>query len=131
MAVSLGTTDTIAALYGLYLVAAGVGLMREPGLADRIMRAMIDQPVLGFLTGIMTLALGGTIVAVHNQWTGVVAVIVSLLGWAALIEGIAMLAIPGPFIEFFARMNFTPGFVRAVSAVAILCGAALLLVTLT
>jgi uncharacterized protein YjeT (DUF2065 family) len=128
---SIGVTNTIAALYGLYLVAAGIGLMRDPGLADRIMRALLDSPVLAYLTGILAFGLGGTVVAIHNQWTGVVPIVVSLLGWAALIEGVLMLAMPGAFIGFFARLNFTNSFVRAISMAAILCGAILLYVALT
>jgi uncharacterized protein YjeT (DUF2065 family) len=130
MAASIGVTNTIAALYGLYLVAAGIGLARDPGLANRIMRVLLDEPAISYLTGILALALGGTIVAVHNQWTGVVPVIVSLLGWAVLLEGVLMLAMPGAFIRFFARLNFTDAFVRAASLAAILCGAILLYVAL-
>lgn len=130
MIASIGLTNMLALLYGLYLVAAAIGLLRQPQLVDAITKSMLADPFLVFLVGIFTLALGGTVVAIHNSWAGPVSVIVTLFGWAALVEGLLMLAIPGPFLKIFADLKFTPSAIRAISGVCILVGAILIVVAL-
>jgi hypothetical protein len=103
------TTATIltlhlAVLIGLYELAAGLA-----GLTGRISwAAMLDEfdrsPALTFVTGFMTFAIGGTVILVHCIWTDLLAVIVSLIGWIALAEGLLLMIMPGPLIAFSRRL---------------------------
>ena len=58
-----------------------------------------DNTTLGFITGVFTFALGAFIISLHNIWTNPLAIIVSLIGWAALIEGLLFLAVRKPFMR--------------------------------
>lgn len=120
------TTETLAALIGLYFCAAGTGLLVERNNATELMRALIAQPVLGFLGGIIAFAIGGAIVGVHNNWDSLLAGIVSLVGWMCLLEGALMLACRKWFLGLFARLALSSQIVTMFALGTIAAGAALL-----
>jgi hypothetical protein len=74
----------------------------------------------------MTFVIGGVLILAHNIWTDPIAVIVSLIGWVALIEGLLIMVIPRPLLGLSRRLVTNQ---RAVSAFAIVVGA--LLITLS
>ena len=88
----LNTTEILAALIGLYFFAAGIGLLVERNGISQLYQGLTDQPMLGYIAGILAFVVGGTIVAVHNQWDGLLQGFVSLVGWICLIEGALVLA---------------------------------------
>ena len=52
-----------------------------------------------WVIGASALALGLTMVTVHQYWRGAAAVIVSLLGWLVVLRGVLLLALPSAFIS--------------------------------
>ena len=115
-------------LIGLYELVAGIA-----GLTGRIdWRAMTDEfmssPSLSFVTGFMVFVLGGVMIMNHHHWTDLLAIIVSLVGWIALIEGIVMMLAAKPVLIFFRPLI---GSQRAVSLFAILFGIILIALGLT
>lgn len=103
----MDTTSTFASLIGLYFVAAGIGLLIDRDLPRRVIAELRDQAVLGFLGGIVAFVVGGTIVAVHNDWSGWLAGFVSLVGWAALAEGVLILAFRKWFLGLFSGFDLS------------------------
>ena len=57
--------------------------------------------------------LGAVLVAVHNQWNGPLAVIVSLISWGAFIEGVLMLAARRPFLDIVGRIPTSAKMMKA------------------
>jgi hypothetical protein len=104
MATATILTLHLAVLIGLYELAAGLA-----GLTGRVdWAALLDEfgrsPALTFVTGFMAFAIGGTLILVHCLWTDLLAVIVSLIGWIALAEGLLLMVMPGPFLAFSRRL---------------------------
>ena len=122
----MATTEILAALIGRYFCAAGTGLLVERSSATELVRALIAQPVLGFLGGIIAFAIGGAIVGVQNRWDGLLAGIVSLVGWMCLLEGALMLACRQWFLGLFARLVLSSQIVTIFALGTIAAGAALL-----
>ena len=120
------TTETLAALIGLYFCAAGTGLLVERNSAAELARALVEQPVLGFLGGIIAFAIGGAIVGVHNDWHTLLAAIVSLVGWMSLLEGALMLACRKWFLGLFARLTLSSQVVTTFALGTIAAGVVLL-----
>ena len=57
--------------------------------------ALIRSPPLVLLAGVFAVAVGLGVVVGHNVWSGgALPVVVTLVGWAALIKGFALLALP-------------------------------------
>ncbi|MEO8546810.1 MAG: DUF2065 domain-containing protein [Sphingomicrobium sp.] len=118
----------LAVLIGLYEFSAGLA-----GLTGRISwAAMLDEfersPALTFVTGFMAFAIGGTLVLVHCIWTDLLAVIVSLIGWIALAEGLLLMIVPGPLLAFSRRLV---GNQKLVSLIAAAFGLILIALGLT
>lgn len=88
------TTLYLAKLMGAYSLFAAAWLMwrREAalGLVDRIS----NDPVFESMIGMLRLGVGLAIVLGHNRWGGVLEALVSLIGWIALMSGIATMFLP-------------------------------------
>ena len=56
------------------------------------MKAIIQDPPLLFIAGLMGVTAGVAIVLAHNVWSGgALPVIVTLFGWSSLIKGVLLL----------------------------------------
>jgi len=128
MTTAIPLTLHLLVLIGLYELAAGIA-----GLTGRIdWREMTEEfvrsPSLSFVTGFMVFAIGGVMIMNHHHWTDPLAVVVSLIGWIALIEGIAMMIAAKPLLIFFRPLI---GSQKAVSLFAALFGIILIALGLT
>jgi len=57
--------------------------------------ALVHNPPLLFLAGVIAITIGLAMVLGHNVWTdGAVPVIVTLVGWSTLIKGLLLLFLP-------------------------------------
>ena len=115
-------TELIALFFGLYCMAAGIGMISEWRGFATMMDDLRDNTTLGFIVGIFTFTLGAFIVSVHNIWTNPLAVAVSLIGWAALIEGLLFLAVRKPFMRAVSIIPFTAKTMIPYGIFAILIG---------
>lgn len=125
------TTDILTALIGLYFLAAGTGLLRDRAGALRMIADLKTQPVVGYLAGLFTFVLGGALVAVHNDWSTLQSGFVSLIGWAALIEGVLLLSFRDKFLSAFDGMFSSDSVLKTMALVVMALGAVLLFVALT
>lgn len=115
-------------LIGVYELAAGIA-----GLTGRIdWLKMLDEfersPALTFVTGFAAFAIGAAINLAHHHWTDLPAIIVSAIGWIAIIEGVMLMVCPKPLLRF------SRGLVRNQKLISILAagiGLALILLGLT
>ncbi len=118
----------LAILIGLYEAAAGIaglsGRIRWTDLIDEFDRS----PALTFMTGFVVFAIGAAMVLVHTSWTDPLAIVVTLIGWAALAEGLLILVLPGPLLALFRPLV---RFQRGISLAALLFGAVMLIAGLT
>lgn len=123
---SYSVTQAIAALIGLYMLAGGAGMLAERDVWSKVIEGIADSPALGYLAGIIAFVVGAAIVAVHNRWGTPLEIVVSLVGWVGLIEGVLMLAVRRPFTRFFAELAPSQTVVRAIAAIIIVIGLVLL-----
>jgi hypothetical protein len=90
------TTIYLGRLLGLYMVAMSVGML----VNHRRTMAAIDEmsrsgPWMLF-SGMVAIAVGLAVVLGHEVWTGgALPVLVSAMGWAALLKGLTLLLVPG------------------------------------
>ncbi|MGD8767372.1 MAG: hypothetical protein PVJ24_05360 [Methyloceanibacter sp.] len=96
---NMTVTQLLAAFVGLYMIAAGIGFLRDSNAYAKMLREFRDDTALGFTTGAFVLALGAGMVAVHNDWTGPLAIVVSVIAWWTLIKGFCLLAIRDRFLR--------------------------------
>ena len=113
---------------GLYMIVVGIGGLIAPSRWRAMMDDLERSPGLVMTLGFPVFAIGTALVLIHSIWTDPLAVIVSLIGYAALIEGALLLAIPAPLIRIG---RWSPNFTRAWAAVSIVLGILLFLAGLT
>ena len=118
----------IALFVGLYALAAAVGELRAPNTWWMMLKEFERSPVLRFVTGLVTLALGAAIYLVNpwrpDDW---LAVTVSVLGGVAVAEGLLILAAGDRFVTIgrmlIGRAGRTwGGFYALLGVAAVLAG---------
>ena len=128
MATTTVTTLHLAILIGLYLVAAGLGGLadgaRWPDMIDDLERS----PGLLYLLAALAFGAGALIVWAHHHWTDPLAVVVTLIGFGALAEGLLLLAFPKAWLALARPLV---AHLRALAIASLLLGALLLLAGLT
>jgi hypothetical protein len=91
----MSTTIFLGRLLGLYLVAISLGMLvnRRRTLATLDEMARSDPWML--FSGMVATAAGLAVVLTHNLWSGgALAIAVTIVGWAALLKGVALLLVP-------------------------------------
>jgi len=88
------TSKTIAGLIGPTLVIIAASMLLNigsfPALAEQVSR----DPALIFVSGILLLVAGLAIVRVHNRWTNGWPVLLTVLGWLAVVSGVGRMLFP-------------------------------------
>jgi hypothetical protein len=117
------TSKTIAGLIGPTLVAIALGMLFNlasfPALAEQVSR----EPALIFLSGVLLFVAGLAIVRVHNVWSGGWPVLVTILGWLALVGGLIRILLPTRLAEIAAGFAQNTGLITASGIVLLVIGA--------
>lgn len=122
------TTLVLAVVIGLMSLASGIGGLVDPRRWAAIFDELDRSPGLVLAMAILAYSFGAVVVAIHNIWTDPLSVIVSVIGWASLVEGTLLLAVPATYLGFARRLM---SYARAWAIFAILLGTALLAAGLT
>ena len=128
MTTAIPLTLHLLVLIGVYELAAGIA-----GLTGKLdWTALLDEfersPALTFVTGFAAFAVGAAINLGHHHWTDPLAIIVSAIGWIALIEGVMLMVCPK------ALLRVSRGIVRNQKLISILAagiGLVLIVIGLT
>jgi vacuolar-type H+-ATPase subunit I/STV1 len=85
----------LSKLIGLYCILIGLSLMTRGQATVETVTALLQNPVMTLILGVITLAAGLAMVLAHNIWAGgALAVVVTLVGWMALIKSLFFLFLP-------------------------------------
>ena len=92
-------TIFLSRLIGLYCILAALSMMTHRQATLESVTALLHNPSMIFIVGIIILAGGLAMVLAHNIWSrGALAVVVTIVGWIALIKGLFFLFLP-PEVE--------------------------------
>ncbi len=123
---TLSITEMLAAFIGLYMVAAGTGLLTDRDGYATVIGDLRENTALGIVTSLFVFVLGAVIVVLHNVWTDPLTILVSLFGWGALIEGLVMLAFRRPFLRLVGAVPLTATTMVIFGVFSMLLGTVLL-----
>ena len=117
------TSKTIAGLIGPTLVAIAAGMLLNlssfPALAEQVSR----DPALIFVSGILLFVAGLAIVRAHNLWTGGWPVLVTVLGWLAILSGLVRIFFPTGLAAIAGEIAQSTGLITAGAIVFLVLGA--------
>jgi hypothetical protein len=101
-------SDTqILTIAGLVYLAVWISSLTEPSRMKNLIRSLSDNDALAFISGVFTAILGYLIVITHNVWAWQWTVVVTFIGWAALVKGLWLVAAPRSMLAF--SKTFTSG----------------------
>ena len=88
-------TIFLSRLIGLYCILVIPSMVLQRQATVGWMTALFHNPSLVWVLSVITLTIGLAMVLAHNVWSGgALAVVVTLVGWAALIKGLLFLFLP-------------------------------------
>ncbi len=92
-------TIFLSRLIGLYCIVIAVSMMTRRQATVETVTALLQNPSMMLIVGIITLAAGLAVVLAHNIRSGsALVVVVTLVGWITLIKSLFFLFLP-PEIE--------------------------------
>lgn len=91
-------TDILLRVFGLYYLAAGIGLFTDPEAFAKIGEEIRDSALMRLLSGLLALTFGAVVLALHDDWSSWKAGLVTAIGWAGLAKGMMILALPTPYL---------------------------------
>ena len=101
-------TVYLARLIGLFTVLLIAALLSHGG--TMIESAIADKPLM-FTYAIISLALGLALILGHNEWSGALPVVVTLVGWLILAKGLVLLYLaPDALSGMYGRMQYSEHF---------------------
>ena len=113
----------LAKLIGLTYVLFALGALARPRVIPRILRDFNSNSFTTLIAGMMALVIGLAMVISHNVWEGSWRVLITLMGWAALLKGVAYIFIPSSIMGTAESLLNTPVKARVVLIIALLFGA--------
>ncbi|MFV9636601.1 hypothetical protein [Mycobacterium neumannii] len=80
---------------------------------DHVAGDLFENAALPWMLGAMMLAMGLVVIAFHQYWYSVTAVLVSLFGWFVALRGLGLMAFPSAIQEGATDATSSPGLLLA------------------
>jgi len=88
-------TIFLSRLIGLYCIVIALSMMTSGQATVETVTALLQNPSMTLILGVITLAAGLAMVLAHNIWSGsTLVVVVTLVGWMALVKSLFFLFLP-------------------------------------
>lgn len=97
MEISIFVAQILAIMY----LAIGLGMLFSPTHYLKMYQEMLKDAVAAYLGAFMAFIIGFLLVKYHNIWEYSWIVIITILGWGALIKGVLLFVAPKPFVNIF------------------------------
>jgi len=88
------TDAQIFQVLGIVYLAVGVGIIINPDFYKKLVTDFMESPPAIYLGGIAALIIGYLLVTFHNTWDKDWSVIITIIGWVALIKGLFLIVLP-------------------------------------
>ncbi|MBU1808991.1 MAG: hypothetical protein KJ661_05490, partial [Candidatus Omnitrophica bacterium] len=97
---TMDSSTFIARIFGLYYLIIGVGIIFNRKAFQQLLDDFCKSAALVFFGGLFALVVGLAIVLTHNIWVADWTVLITILGWGALLKGIWLIVFPGTVFKF-------------------------------
>ena len=91
----------VAQVLAVVYLSVGVGMLLDKAYYKKLFSEVFSDHLGMYLGGIMALVAGVALVSYHNVWSQDWTVLVTIIGWLALIKGVMLLAFPSVFMKQF------------------------------
>ena len=95
----MNTTLFLAQLFGVLFIAVGLGMLLNQKHYGSMIRSVLKSDATLYFGGAGSLTVGFLILSVHQGWGSISEVMITTIGYAALIKGILLIVFPGVFSD--------------------------------
>src|SRR5690242_3019597 len=96
---TMTSTILLSQVFGLYFIIVGAAIVIRRRYFLPVFGAFIEERLTRAIVALIELLAGLFLVVMHNDWSSMPAVIISLLGWITTVEGSAYLLLSDEFVE--------------------------------
>ena len=89
----------IAQIFAIAYVLLGLGMIINGAYYKKTFDSLLKNSGLMFFGGVMALVVGFLIIRVHNLWVKDWTVLITIIGWLALIKGAVLLLAPKALVD--------------------------------
>lgn len=89
----------VAKIVTLIYIPLGIAMISGQLKAKEMFASYEKSPVLTLFVGIFAVIAGTFIVSYHNIWVKSWPILITLLGWIGVIEGVLFIAFPKPMLK--------------------------------
>jgi len=119
------TTLILARILGAFILITGAGLLIHRRTVGEILDRFRDDTVLGWIVAVFELVAALILVAIHNDWSNPLAIVVTLIGWAAVLEAALIMLLQRRYFSLIMPVAHGP-MIPVWGAIAVVGGLALL-----
>ena len=119
------TSIFLAKLIGPFFAIVGISVLMNADAFRAIAKEFMKSPGLVFLSGLLTLPVGLAIVLTHNVWVANWPVLITIVGWLAVITGVIRIACTKQIIRFGKKATANKNFPYIGGGVWLAIGAVL------
>jgi len=95
-------TAFLSKLIGIYCILISLAMVAHRQATVEAMTALLHNPPLVFVVGVMAVAVGLAMVLGHNVWSGGgLPITVTLIGWSSLFKGVLLLFLSPEAVSVF------------------------------
>lgn len=94
----------LAKFLGLYILLMSLPLLMSPRVVRERYESFLNDEAVLKLAGIVTVLVGSFLVVLHNLWVKDWRLLITLLSWLTLIEGISIVYFPDRSRSLFRRL---------------------------
>ncbi len=99
------TSIIIAQILGITFTVLGLSLFINKKISTSLLEDATKNASIMWLFGFVSLMMGAVIVVFNNIWNPGLELFITILGWLALLKGIAILVFPNSLSSFYKRYN--------------------------
>jgi len=112
----------LAKLIGPVFIAGGAGMIFNTVIYRAMFERALHDHMLIYLSGVIALPVGLAIVATHNDWKWHWPLIITIIGWLAIIGGIVRMVAPQLIEQIGLSVLNYPSFFIVDGGIAVLLG---------
>lgn len=115
----------LAQLFGVYFIIVGLAVLLRPGMMKEIIVSLRGNHVLMILIALAQIVAGAAIAITHSVWSSDFRVVITIIGYWMILEGIFYLLISKKALRKFLGWFMHPMWYSGGGVIALIFGIAL------
>jgi len=95
----------IAQVLGIFFVVMGIAMVVGSKATAGAIEESVAHKGIMFVWGILALLIGAVIVVLNNAWTTGLPLLITILGWLALLKGVFIVLAPAAAVSLYRKFG--------------------------